>query len=46
MARNWVSIFAHILFGALAGWVYVSRRRAALVSTGGVGATRDRMAAD
>lgn len=24
MARNWVSIFAHIVFGVVAGWMYVS----------------------
>jgi uncharacterized membrane protein YagU involved in acid resistance len=24
-ARNWVSIFAHAMFGAVLGWVYVAR---------------------
>ncbi|MCA1779265.1 MAG: hypothetical protein LC637_07780 [Xanthomonadaceae bacterium] len=27
MARHWVSIFAHLVFGAVLGWVYVSVAR-------------------
>ena len=27
MARNWISIFAHVVFGAVAGWAYVALRR-------------------
>jgi hypothetical protein len=27
MARNWISIFAHVVFGAVAGWAYVGFRR-------------------
>lgn len=29
MARNWVSIFAHVVFGLVAAWVYVRRARPA-----------------
>lgn len=28
MARNWVSIFAHVVFGLIAAWWYKSRARA------------------
>lgn len=31
MARNWISVFSHIAFGLLAGWVYVAVRRSGLV---------------
>lgn len=27
MARNWVSIFAHVVFGAVLGWAYASHAR-------------------
>ncbi len=27
MARGWVSIFAHVMYGVVLGWVYVSRSR-------------------
>ena len=30
MARNWVSVFNHIMFGLVAGWAYASLRRPVL----------------
>ena len=35
MARNWISIFAHIAFGAVVGWAYVGLRRPAVAHHGG-----------
>lgn len=29
MARNWVSVFAHIVFGLVAAWVYLRQARPA-----------------
>jgi uncharacterized membrane protein YagU involved in acid resistance len=31
MARNWISVFSHIMFGLVAGWAYVALRRSAPV---------------
>jgi uncharacterized membrane protein YagU involved in acid resistance len=32
MARNWISVFSHIMFGLIAAWAYVALCRPALVS--------------
>ncbi len=32
-ARNWVSMFAHALFGAVLGWVYAARAHPTLLHT-------------
>lgn len=31
MARNWISVFSHIMFGLVGGWAYVALRRSAPV---------------
>jgi hypothetical protein len=31
MARNWISVFSHVMFGLVAGWMYLALRRPALV---------------
>jgi len=31
MARNWISVFSHIMFGLIAGWAYAALRRPGFV---------------